>query len=153
MKAAYREEAIRAVAEVARGRTAPTLHTVLGLSQNAVNGRLQALMDEVGVPNRAALVNWLYAHNRMGWLKPEPLDCTPLTERQHQVLCLVAQGLTDEQIAAEIDVSPGTVRGHIRNILNRLNASTRAHATAIGWQQNLLGNSQSKPVTDELTMC
>ncbi len=51
-----------------------------------------------------------------------------LTNRQIEVLTLVAQGLTDGQIADRLVISPRTAGTHVQDALNTLDAKTRAHA-------------------------
>jgi DNA-binding NarL/FixJ family response regulator len=48
-----------------------------------------------------------------------------LSERELQVLELVAKGLTNEQIAKDLDISKRTVDNHISNILNKTNTDNR----------------------------
>lgn len=55
---------------------------------------------------------------------------SPLTVRQAQIVCLIAQGFEDKQIANMLEISLPTVKAHIRNILERLPASNRAEAVA-----------------------
>ena len=54
-----------------------------------------------------------------------------LTDRERELLALLAQGFDVEAIAEELCLSPETVRTHLRNALQKLGASTRAHAVAI----------------------
>lgn len=54
-----------------------------------------------------------------------PDDPLPLTERQMEVLHLLASGLSDEQIAQRLCIVPGAVRGHITNIKYRLHMRYR----------------------------
>jgi DNA-binding CsgD family transcriptional regulator len=61
-----------------------------------------------------------------------------LSRREVEVLTLVARGLSSGAIAAELFVSPNTVRVHVRNILRKLRAHTRAHAVAIGLATGLI---------------
>ncbi len=65
---------------------------------------------------------------------PEP--GVPLTPRQREVAHLVAQGLTDRQIAARLVISPRTAESHVEQILVRLGARSRAEiaARAAAWQ-------------------
>lgn len=51
-----------------------------------------------------------------------------LTEREEQILRLIAQGKTNPEIAAECGVSVGTVKQHVHNILRKLNVSNRNEA-------------------------
>jgi DNA-binding CsgD family transcriptional regulator len=54
-----------------------------------------------------------------------------LSARELEVLALVARGLTNGRIAGQLFISPNTVSKHLRNILQKLDAHTRAHAVAI----------------------
>ncbi|MCT6925114.1 MULTISPECIES: response regulator transcription factor [Bacillales] len=54
----------------------------------------------------------------------------PLTERESQVLELVAEGKTTKEIAAELYLSAGTVRNYISTILDKLGVSNRIEAIA-----------------------
>jgi DNA-binding CsgD family transcriptional regulator len=54
-----------------------------------------------------------------------------LSARELEILALVACGHTNSRIAAELFLSPNTVRTHVRNILHKLGARTRAQAVAI----------------------
>jgi len=48
-----------------------------------------------------------------------------LTRRQQQLIPLIAQGLTNKEIAAQLNLSEGTVKNHIHEILKRIGASDR----------------------------
>jgi predicted ATPase/DNA-binding CsgD family transcriptional regulator len=55
-----------------------------------------------------------------------PSAPNPLTRRELQIASLVAQGMTNRRIAAELVLSPRTVDGHVENILAKLEAGSRA---------------------------
>ena len=57
-----------------------------------------------------------------------------LTDRERQVLTLVALGNTGDQIAAQLSLAPSTVQTHVVNALNKLRAKNRAHGIAIALQ-------------------
>lgn len=61
-----------------------------------------------------------------------------LTEREAQVLRLVAQGLTNAEIADQLIVSIHTVNAHMRSIFNKLDVTSRSAATRFAIEQNLL---------------
>lgn len=61
-----------------------------------------------------------------------------LTEREEDVLHLVAQGLTNSLIAAQLYVSVATVKFHVRNILTKLHASSRAEAAYLASKRGLI---------------
>jgi DNA-binding NarL/FixJ family response regulator len=54
------------------------------------------------------------------------------------VLEELAMGTSTEGIAAKLHVSPHTVRTHIKNILRKLDARTRAHAVAIAFAEDAI---------------
>ena len=51
-----------------------------------------------------------------------------LTEREQEILALIAQHLTNPEIAARLVLSPKTVRNHVSNIFSKLQVATRAQA-------------------------
>jgi DNA-binding NarL/FixJ family response regulator len=61
-----------------------------------------------------------------------------LTEREVEVLRLVAQGLTDTQIAQTPIISPRTVNAHLRSIFSMLNITSRNAATHFVLEHHLL---------------
>ena len=52
-----------------------------------------------------------------------------LTRREVEVLCLVALGWSDAQVAEQLVISPRTVNGHLRSIYNKINVNSRSAAT------------------------
>jgi len=63
--------------------------------------------------------------------RARPPDSHVLTDRERQILTLVALGNTGEQIAAQLSLAPSTVQTHVMNALNKLRAKNRAHGIAI----------------------
>ncbi|NIM95136.1 MAG: response regulator [Anaerolineales bacterium] len=61
-----------------------------------------------------------------------------LTEREREVLNLVAEGLNNEEIAQTLGISRNTVRYHVSNILSKLGASNRTEAAGLAVQYNLV---------------
>ena len=61
-----------------------------------------------------------------------------LNEREREVLVLLAQGLSNKEIAERLFVSVATVKYHVRALLSKLGASTRAEAVARAWQHDLI---------------
>ena len=62
----------------------------------------------------------------------------PLSEREMEVLILIAQGLKYEQIAEKLVISVNTVRFYIKKIYSKLQVNSRAQAVAIAHQVGLL---------------
>jgi len=63
---------------------------------------------------------------------------TGLTARETDVLRLVADGKANKQIAAQLEISEGTVKTHINTILGKLGASDRTQAVTIGLRRGIL---------------
>jgi DNA-binding NarL/FixJ family response regulator len=61
-----------------------------------------------------------------------------LSEREKEVLVLVAQGMTNRQIAGELIISENTVRNHLSHILDKLDLSRRAQVAAYAVQRGFL---------------
>ena len=62
----------------------------------------------------------------------------PLTGREREVLSLVAQGMTNPQIAEQLVISTSTVQFHVHNILGKLGVGTRTEAVAMAIQSKLI---------------
>jgi NarL family two-component system response regulator LiaR len=63
---------------------------------------------------------------------------TALTEREMEVLKLIARGLTNQKIAEQLVISIGTVKGHISNILSKLHLADRTQAAVFAWQEGIV---------------
>jgi two-component system, NarL family, nitrate/nitrite response regulator NarL len=61
-----------------------------------------------------------------------------LSARELDVLELVADGLGNKQIAAQLHVSEETVKTHLRRLMRKLGATSRAHAVAVGIRAELI---------------
>jgi DNA-binding NarL/FixJ family response regulator len=61
-----------------------------------------------------------------------------LTNRESEVLRLLAQGLNQEEIATHLEISPATVGTHIQRILNKLDVHSRTQAVALAYREKLV---------------
>ena len=61
-----------------------------------------------------------------------------LTKRELEVLTLIANGRTNQQIAEALFIAAGTVRVHVHTILHKLNVRDRTQAAIFALQQNLI---------------
>jgi len=98
LKDVLRDELVSAIKRVARGE--PALHPEAQ----------RKLMEHLAKPQKPAA---------------SPGD---LTERERAVLSLIAQGLSNKQIAAQLHITEGTVKGHVSNILSKLHLDDRTQA-------------------------
>jgi DNA-binding NarL/FixJ family response regulator len=62
-----------------------------------------------------------------------------LTDRERQALAMVADGLTNEEIAERLMLSSETIRTHVRNAMRKLGTHTRAHAVVEALRREEIG--------------
>jgi DNA-binding NarL/FixJ family response regulator len=70
-----------------------------------------------------------------------------LSEREKEVLVLVARGMTNRQIATELVLSENTVRNHLSHILDKLDFSRRSQVAAYAAQRGLIPEDRSPEIS------
>ena len=60
------------------------------------------------------------------------------TAREIEVLQLISEGLVNREIGHRLFLSEETVKSHVRHLLAKLQAHTRAHAVAVGFRRGLI---------------
>ena len=101
------EDLITAIRKVNRGE--PSLHPIVA----------KMVLEEISKPVK------------------QPLTPDPLTEREVDIVRLVAQGLSNRQIADQLVIGEATVRTHVGNVLNKLHVANRVQATLYALRQGL----------------
>jgi NarL family two-component system response regulator LiaR len=113
------EDLIAAIRKISRGE--PSLHPSVA----------KMLLEELSQPAR------------------RPLTPDPLTDREVDVVRLVAQGFSNRQIADQLFIGEATVRTHVGNILNKLHLANRVQATLYALREGLTSlddiNNQGEP--------
>ena len=109
LKDADPEDLIQAIRQVHRGE--PSLHPSIA----------RKVLQELGRPQTAP---------------PSP-GPDPLTERELEVLQLVAKGLSNQQMAEQLTVAEVTIRTHVSNILSKLHLANRVQATLYALREGL----------------
>lgn len=72
--------------------------------------------------------------------KPKRVDePSPLTGREREILRLVAQGLSNREIAQQLDISEHTVKNHLKNILHKLHLDNRVQLARYAFEKGLSG--------------
>jgi DNA-binding NarL/FixJ family response regulator len=69
---------------------------------------------------------------------PSPPQLEELTAREREVMALVAEGLTNGEIAEHLVVSPATARTHVSRAMMKLNARNRAQLVVLAYQTGLV---------------
>jgi len=70
-------------------------------------------------------------------VRPQTDPLTPLSEREREVLVLLAQGSSNREIAEKLVITEGTVKTHVSNILAKLQAENRTQAANIARRHGL----------------
>jgi DNA-binding NarL/FixJ family response regulator len=68
---------------------------------------------------------------------PKPQTVSSLTDREREVLVLVAQGLSNQQIADSLVISERTARTHVSNILSKLGVASRTQAALLAIREGI----------------
>jgi DNA-binding CsgD family transcriptional regulator len=117
----------------ARGHRTPEVAGRLFITEHTIKDHRKKILSKTGAKNMASVVN---RHISNGDL-PVEVGSAPrrlLRERELEVLYLIAEGYSNQSIAECLYLSVHTVKGHIKNILEALNASTREHAVTRGYE-------------------
>ncbi len=75
--------------------------------------------------------------------RPEPKQAAPaeletLTEREREALALIVRGLSNDEIAAALVVSPATAKTHVSRVMGKLDARDRAQLVVIAYESGLV---------------
>jgi DNA-binding NarL/FixJ family response regulator len=75
--------------------------------------------------------------------RPEPAraparDLDGVTEREREVLCLIARGLSNSEIAEHLHLGAGTVKSHVGHLLAKLHARDRAQLVIVAYESGLV---------------
>ncbi|MBB4987475.1 response regulator transcription factor [Streptomyces nymphaeiformis] len=134
------------LAGLARGRSTAEISTETGVAYGTVKHRMESLRSRLGARNSAHAVAIAYRSGWMRGLAPEPRGRILLTPRQYQALELVADGMSNDEIAAELGCSSNTAITHLRRTYASLGALrpditpavVRPYAVALAYQHGHL---------------
>jgi DNA-binding NarL/FixJ family response regulator len=117
-------------------------------------GALSYLLKDISLPDLADAVRKashgeVVMHPRVAARVVQELDgashhdmasYAQLSEREREVLHLVAEGLSNAEIAARLVLSEKTVKSHVRNILSKLHLADRTQAAVFAWRKGVMGS-------------
>ena len=87
-----------------------------------------------GKPTLAPEATMALIRAKTGPLKPG----NDLSQREREVIVLIAQGLSNEEIARQLVISPATARHHVSACIEKLGATNRAHAASLAIKHGLV---------------
>src|SRR6476646_8372363 len=73
-------------------------------------------------------------------------DTSQISEREREILRLVATGATNQQIASQLNISINTVKVHLRNIFGKIGVASRTEATVYAVRSGLVQISEAAVV-------
>src|SRR5215216_4655986 len=75
--------------------------------------------------------------------EPMSNDTSQISEREREILRLVATGATNQQIAHQLNISINTVKVHLRNIFGKIGVASRTEATVFAVRSGLVQISEA----------
>jgi NarL family two-component system response regulator LiaR len=127
-------------------------HIFPALRAGAISYLLKSVtMDELAEAVRRAARGEAMLHPRvaarvireMQGARPETANpFVELTNRELEILKLIAGGLTNAAIAAQLVISENTVKGYVSNILSKLHLADRTQAAVLAWRQGVVRSGE-----------
>jgi DNA-binding NarL/FixJ family response regulator len=101
-----------------------------GLERLTIKGELEATQRALAALGQSVMTRSPSVEpSSASAVEPVPTYPDGLTAREVEVLRLMAQGLSDAQIAKQLVISPRTVNGHLRSIYSKIGVTSRSAAT------------------------
>lgn len=134
----YRQPSCRAVMLLASPNSSSALMQAIRLDANGYLLRgtaIEEFLEQLrivslgGMATSEKVTSALAEHLRTGTLEdPESSVTQLLTKREFEVLCCIASGLSNREIADELQISDGTVKVHVKHLLKKLRFRSRVEA-------------------------
>jgi two-component system, NarL family, nitrate/nitrite response regulator NarL len=100
-------------------------------SEDLIQALKDVVRDEVRCPPRIAATLMRRLATLAASAQPAPTTRAVLTDREQEVLALLADGLPNKVIAARLQIQPATAKNHVHNILHKLELHGRVEAAAV----------------------
>ena len=118
----------KVICSVSEGKSNREIGREFGLSELTIKQHLARISKRLGCEGREQIAQIAFDQ---GWATRKTIaDESKISERERQILNLAAEGWSNAQIAYILDLSPHTVKTHIRNVLGKLRISSRVHLVA-----------------------
>jgi DNA-binding NarL/FixJ family response regulator len=106
--------------------------------------RSVAAGDALLAPSVTRRLIGLFAHDRPARSRPSANPLRLLTNREREVLHLVARGLSNLDIAAALHITEHTVKTHVANLLNKLDLRDRVHAVIFAYENGVIDRGREQ---------
>jgi DNA-binding NarL/FixJ family response regulator len=87
---------------------------------------------------------WLYPQAQrqmLEWIRRPSSPIDALTAREYSVLQLLAEGMSNKQIARRLDLTEGTVKGYVSQVLDKLGVADRTQAALLAHREGITGGA------------
>ena len=108
---------------------------------------LNTSLDDLATAVREVCDGSRYLSREVARRVVDSLMHSPLTKRELQVVQLVSGGASNKVIASTLNITVGTVKAHMRAVLDKLGATNRMQAAAAASRRGLLPGRFAKPLT------
>ncbi|HEY0660534.1 MAG TPA: response regulator transcription factor [Lysobacter sp.] len=88
---------------------------------------------------------WLHPQAQrqmLDWIRRPPSPIDSLTARERSVLLLIAEGLSNKRIASRLDLTEGTIKGYVSQVLDKLGVVDRTQAALLAQREGLARESE-----------
>jgi len=90
---------------------------------------------------RSLIGKYLDSSSGQAW-RPTSVDSGILTPRESEILLLVARGLSNDEIAADLYISPHTAKTHVKRVMAKIGAHDRAQCVIYAYERRLLSPAE-----------
>ena len=94
--------------------------------------------QELILAMRSVLAGKRYLPSLIGTKLAEWIDTAQISNRERQVLYLMASGRSNRAIGESLGIAEGTVKSHVNNIMNKLQADDRTHAVVVALKRGII---------------
>ena len=120
-------------------------HIPIGRGFGYRRGAVEELIEGVRVVHRGEsavaprlLTRLIGTFVRTSPPRPAPPELDGLTEREREILVLIARGRSNAEIAAGLSVSPSTVKNHVTSLFAKIGVRDRAQAVIVAYEAALI---------------